>query len=126
MTASTGTSYIVSYNTNGGSANPANSSSTKTFSSWTLGGSGSISSTTTNTTTYTFGAGDGTLSANYSEQPSITCPTAPTKNGYIFNGWYTSASGETKRCDAGGIYTPTASDTLYAQWTAESYTITYD
>ena len=48
-----------------------------------------------------------------------TEPTAPTKDGYTFNGWYTEAACE-NRYD---FDTPvTAAITLYAGWTAESIT----
>ena len=50
--------------------------------------------------------------------PSYT----PTKTGHTFRGWYTSATG-------GSLYstvTITAARTFYAQFTANSYTITWD
>ena len=47
---------------------------------------------------------------------SVTLPT-PTRTGYIFNGWYTAASGGTKVGAGGSEYTPTSAITLYAQWT---------
>lgn len=51
---------------------------------------------------------------------TATLPT-PTRTGYTFNGWYTAATNGTKR-DSG--YTPTADETLYAQWSIKQYTIT--
>jgi uncharacterized repeat protein (TIGR02543 family) len=115
--APTGTSYTISYNINGGSSTvPSSVTSTKPFTSWTLAGYGNISSSTTNPTNYTFGAGNGTLTANYGVQPAIILPAAPTRANYTFNGWYTAASGGTKRGNAGATYTPTGSETLYAQW----------
>ena len=50
--------------------------------------------------------------------PSFT----PTKTGYTFRGWYTAATG-------GSLYstvTITAARTFYAQFTANTYTITWD
>lgn len=47
----------------------------------------------------------------------------PTRNGYTFNGWATSKSGGVAY-RAGGNYTNNAAVTLYAVWTAKSYTIT--
>jgi uncharacterized repeat protein (TIGR02543 family) len=115
--APTGTSFTISYNVNGGSsAVPPNATSTRPFAVWTLAGTGGISSLTTTPTTYTFRAGNGTLTATYGVQPAITLPAAPTRANYTFNGWYTAASGGTKRGDAGASYTPTGSETLYAQW----------
>jgi uncharacterized repeat protein (TIGR02543 family) len=51
-----------------------------------------------------------------------TLPTAPTKTGYIFGGWYTETSG------GGTVFTAitvvTASITVYAKWTINKYTLT--
>ena len=50
-----------------------------------------------------------------------TLPT-PTRTGYTLAGWYTAASGGTK------VYsttTATANTTLYAHWTANSYSVAY-
>ena len=70
---------------------------------------------------YMYGAGAGTLTANYSNN-SITLPT-PTRTGYTFKGWYTAASGGENKGGAGAAYTPTANTTLYAQWTINQYNI---
>lgn len=45
--------------------------------------------------------------------------------GYRFDGWYTAASGGTKRGDANATYTPSASEKLYAHWT-QYWTVSYD
>ena len=55
---------------------------------------------------------------------SVILPT-PTKAGHTFNGWYTDATGGTKVGVAGASYTPEANTTLYAQWTANTYTVTW-
>jgi uncharacterized repeat protein (TIGR02543 family) len=55
---------------------------------------------------------------------SITLPPAPTRTGYNFSGRYTAASGGTKAGTGGEFYTPSQTMTLYAQWTAKTYTIT--
>ena len=63
---------------------------TQDFNGWTNSGNGKISGTT-----YTYGAGDGTLTANYTAN-SVTLPT-PTKAGYTFD-WmvYITQTEETK------------------------------
>lgn len=54
-----------------------------------------------------------------------TLPT-PTKIGNSFNGWFTAASGGTQ-VTSDTIYEKSQGDlTIYAQWTANNYTITYD
>ena len=54
---------------------------------------------------------------------SVTLPT-PTRFGYKFLGWYTSAEGGTKI--SGTTYTPTSNVTLYAHWKLDSYYIDYN
>ena len=51
-----------------------------------------------------------------------TIPT-PTRTGYTFNGWYTAASGGTQ-ISSNTVVTQTSNHTLYAQWTANRYTVT--
>ncbi len=53
-----------------------------------------------------------------------TLPT-PTRTGYKFDGWYTSASGGTQVTSSATV-TLTANQTLYAHWTANTYTITFN
>lgn len=47
----------------------------------------------------------------------------PSKTGNTFKGWYTSASGGTK---VDGNYTVNSNVTLYAQWTINTYTVTFN
>ena len=101
-------SYTIKFNSNGGTS-ASSKTSTKSFQSWTLTGSGSLTSGT-----YKFGADNGTLKANYKDS-SITLPTI-TKTGYSFAGWYTASSGGTKVGGGGSSYTPTKNITLYAHW----------
>lgn len=53
-----------------------------------------------------------------------TLPT-PTRTGYTFSGWYTAASGGTKVTSTTKVTNANA-HTLYAQWTVNSYTLTFD
>lgn len=66
--------------------------------------------------------GSTTLKAQWSEMSAITL-ISPTRDGYTFIGWYTSASGGEKVGDGGDLYTPNSNITLYAHWQC---TITYD
>jgi uncharacterized repeat protein (TIGR02543 family) len=52
-------------------------------------------------------------------------PENPSRIGYSFNGWYTAKSGGTQ-VDAFTTVTATSSRALYAQWTANSVTVTFD
>ena len=51
--------------------------------------------------------------------------TVPTRTGYTFQGWATSASGAVAY-QKGGSYTENANVTLYAVWKINSYTVTYN
>ena len=68
---------------------------------------------------------DGKASITTTGKPNATATTptsTPIKTGHAFKGWYTSASG-------GSLYntvTITAAKTFYAQFTANSYTLTWD
>lgn len=50
----------------------------------------------------------------------------PTRTGYTFTKWNTAADGSGTSYSAGGNYTANKSVTLYAQWKANIYSVTYD
>ena len=79
--------------------------------------------------TVTWDANGGSVSPSSFTQSSgslsTTAPT-PTLTGYSFNGWYSASSGGSLIVSAGNSYTPTSDITLYAQWTANTYTVSYD
>ena len=53
----------------------------------------------------------------------------PTREGYVFQGWYTSKAcddGTQVRLDSDGKYRPPASGILWAKWELTTYTISYD
>jgi uncharacterized repeat protein (TIGR02543 family) len=50
-------------------------------------------------------------------------PTAPTKTGYTFGGWYDGDNGTGNSVSF--PYTLTADKIIYAKWTANTYTVTY-
>ena len=52
--------------------------------------------------------------------------TKPTRSGYSFQGWGTSASDTTVDYASGASYTANASITLYAIWKANTYTVKFD
>jgi uncharacterized repeat protein (TIGR02543 family) len=62
--------------------------------------------------TVTYGSKYGTLSS-------------PTKTGYTFAGWYTAASGGSQVSSSTTVSTA-SNHTVYAHWTANKYTVTYD
>lgn len=52
--------------------------------------------------------------------------TKPTRTGYTFQGWATSASATKASYSAGGSYTANSAVTLYAVWKINTYTISYN
>lgn len=81
-------------------------------------GDGRLKKTSSPTYTITF-VTDGTSCEAKSVTAGQRIGTLPTttKDGYTFNGWFTSASGGTK---VTSTYEPTGDTTLYAQWTADT------
>jgi uncharacterized repeat protein (TIGR02543 family) len=78
--------------------------------------------------TVTFGLNGGTStqpSAGYTSG-ALRLPAAATRAGYTFTGWNTQADGNGTSRTAAASYSPSASETLYAAWTANTYTVTYD
>jgi uncharacterized repeat protein (TIGR02543 family) len=69
--------------------------------------------------------GNASTSTSVTEGSSVTLPAA-TRTGYTFNGWYTAASGGSYIGTTNNTYTPTSTVTIYAQWTAATYTVSYD
>ena len=82
---------------------------------------------TTYTVIFDANGGSGTIaSISVEEGSEITLPENTfTKSSYIFAGWATSADGDVSYSDKTKI-TVTGNTTLYAKWTAITYTITYE
>ena len=88
---------------------------------------------TNNTYTVTFDKQEGTegsdsVTATYDS--AMPTATAPTKVGYTFMGYYTAISGGTKYYNADMTsakdWDLTTNTTLYARWSANTYTIVFD
>lgn len=94
-----------------------------------ISGSAKISTAPTKTYTITYNANGGSgapgkQTKTYGKTLKLST-TKPTRTGYTFQGWGTSASGSVVYA-AGANYTANASDTLYAIWKANTYTVKYD
>ncbi|GHU70841.1 hypothetical protein FACS189450_05930 [Spirochaetia bacterium] len=116
-----------------------------TFDSWNtaVDGSGTVFDATTvvtgnitvyakwtiNTYTVTFDKNGGTTAASpvavlLAYGGTVTLPTPPAKTGYTFGGWNTAANGSGTVFDATTVVT--GNITVYAQWTINTYTVTFD
>lgn len=73
------------------------------------------------------GSGSSPSPSTVKENGSHTTESNPyTRSGYTFSGWNTAAGGSGTSYNALATFTVTQTITLYAQWTANTYTITYD
>ncbi len=76
----------------------------------------------------TFNANGGSVSTDskivYYGQVYGTMPV-PTRANYSFDGWYTESSGGTKVTES-TVVTALVNQTLYAHWTANKFTLTYN
>ncbi len=82
---------------------------------------------TANTHKVTFNANGGTTptaSKNVTYDSTYGTLPTPTKDGHTFKGWYTSASGGTQITSSTKVLI-TSAQTLYAQWTINTYTVTF-
>ena len=65
-----------------------------------------------------------TMTAQW-KSASVTLPK-PTRTGYTFDGWYTDTNYTKLVGNGGAAYTPESDIDLYAKWTANIYTVTFD
>lgn len=91
-------------------------------------GSFSIGAKPKYTITYNANGGSGAPAAQtkYYGSTLTLSGTKPTRTGYSFLGWSTSATATSASYAAGASYTANASDTLYAVWKANTYTVAYN
>ena len=96
----------------------------------TLEASGSIAvkAKTSYAVSYNANGGSGTPSSQtkWYDTALTLSTTKPTRTGYSFQGWGTSASATTVSYDSGAKYTKNAAITLYAIWKANTYTVSYN
>ena len=74
-------------------------------------------------------AGQASVTATYNAAMPSIANNLPKKTDYTFNGYFDAASGGTQYYKADGIsartWNKTANTTLYAQWTLNTYTVTW-
>lgn len=112
-------------------------SSTATSASYQPGGSITLTANDTlyavwkaNTYTVSYNANGGSgAPSNQTKTYGVTLTlsnTKPTRTGYTFSAWNTAQNGSGTSYAPGGSYTANAAVTLYAQWTVNTYAVTFD
>lgn len=112
-------------------------SSTATSASYQPGGSITLTASDilyavwkANTYTVSYNANGGSgAPANQTKTYGVTLTlsnTKPTRTGYTFSAWNTAQNGSGTSYAPGGSYTANAAVTLYAQWTVNTYVVTFD
>ena len=91
---------------------------------------GSLTITRLYTITYngnghTGGTVPGTVDKKHETNITLSSST-PTRTGYTFAGWNTKADGSGTNYAKGATYSANADVTLYAKWTANTYTVTFN
>ena len=78
-----------------------------------------------NVVAYDSQSGSAVSNGSFVTGSTLTLPAAPTRAGYTFAGWFAESTGGTALVSG---YSPseTGAITVYAQWTANTYTISYD
>lgn len=75
--------------------------------------------------TYDEHGGSSVSDGTFTHGGTLTYPANPTKSGFTFLGWFAAASGGTART-ASDVAAGNTSVTLHAQWSANTYNVTYD
>ena len=94
----------------------------------TASGSISVAAKTSYTIKYNANGGSGAPSSQtkwYNTALALSS-TKPTRTGYTFSKWNTAAGGSGAAYSPGASYTANSAATLYAQWTALTYKVTYN
>lgn len=119
--------YTATFVGNGGTAERGQITTNRRFSIWSRTNTNGSMSSLTARATYTFSSKPDTtdtIKAVYSGSIQIKLPDAY-RTGYTFSGWYTSEKGGSKVGDAGDYVELYDDETYYAQWTPNTYTLSF-
>ena len=78
------------------------------------------------TVTFNANLGSGTMTPQVTNLPAALTANAFTRTGYTFTGWNSAADGSGTAYADGAVYNFTADITLYARWTADNHTVTFN
>lgn len=120
------------YRTTSAQTRTVNFSLTSTGSTISGTSSGSLTITIPALPTYTVkynangGSGAPSSQTKTYDKTLTLSKTKPTRTGYTFSHWDTKSDGSGTNYSPGGSYTKNAAVTLYARWSVNSYTLTYN
>ena len=117
--------YTVTYDHNYTGSTDTSADAAYAFAGWNTQADGSGTSYADNANVKNL-ATTGTFNLYAQWTPSAVTLETPSRTGYTFAGWYTDEACIQSAEAEGGSYTPTANTTLYAQWTANTYTVAYN
>ena len=115
--------YTVTYNHNYTGSTNTSKTATYTFNGWATSASGAKVYSNSQSVKNLSSTNGATVNL-YANWTSASVNYTPSRTGYTFGGWYKEAACTNKVSDA--TYTPTSNITVYAKWTANTYTIAYD
>ena len=116
-------SYVVTYNHNYNGSTDTTKTATYTFNGWATTAEGE-KVYDNNQKVINLGTSNGEIVNLYANWSSSSVTYNPIREGYTFTGWYKEAECTNKVSE--GEYIPTANITLYAKWTVNSYTATFN
>jgi uncharacterized repeat protein (TIGR02543 family) len=103
-------------------ANDTVTSDITIYAKWTL----NQYTVTFNVNGATGGTAPAAQSADYNTNITLPSGSGLTRIGYIFGGWNTDTAGTGTNYNADSSYTVTGNITLYAKWTLNQYTVTFN
>ena len=116
--------YTVIYNHNYKESTNVSKTGTYTFKNWNEKSNGTGIVYGNKESVLNLTATNGATINMYAQWESHSITYVPTREGYIFGGWYLEASCENKVSD--GAYTPEGNITVYAKWIPITYTVKYE
>lgn len=118
--------YTVTYNYNYSGSSNASATANYSFAGWATSSTGPVTYSNGQNVVNLTTVNNGTVNL-YAKwnTGSVTLPNA-SRDGYTFGGWYSNSACTNKVGDAGASYTPSSNITLYAKWTLQNYSISYN
>ena len=118
--------YTVTYNYNYSGSTNSSATATYGFAGWATSPAGGVVYSNMQNVINLTTVNNGTVNL-YAKwnTGSVTLPSAG-RQGYTFGGWYLDSACTQKVGNEGASYTPNSNITLYAKWTLQNFSISYN